>query len=533
MQQNLEHRFPKPLRTTSIWSTLVAMSVACILLLSACGGPNASQPTNNQAKKGGNLKVGLIAEPTVLDPLTSVSLYDSDITANIYDPLFRYDANGQLQDELASSYSYASPTVLNLTLRTGVKFQDGTPFNADAVIFNINRFRNDKASPRYTDVADIDSLVKISDSQVQIRLAKPFAPFLTVLSGAVGTILSPTAVQKLGKTLGNAPINAGSGPFIFKEWIKGDHLTLTANPNYWKKDANGVQLPYLASIRYQTITDGTVMYTNLQTGTIQVATGIAPNDVALIKSNPSLTYKQVSGPGFGSLFLDTATPPMDNVHVRRAIAWGINRQEILDHVLNDIGVVSKGPISPVNFAYDKNIQSYTYNVDKAKAELALSGLSNVTFTLKTQSGSPVATQEAQFIQSELQPVGITVNIQQETFTAEVQDVQTFKYQAAAIGWTGGPDPDNDMYLLFKSDGGFNYTKYNNPQVDMLLDEGRTTTDQAKRIAIYQQAQQLIVNDSPFIFIDHGAVSQETASTVKNYFLSPSGVLYFRDVYLSN
>lgn len=533
MQQDLEHRFPQPLRNKSLWSTLVAMSVACILLLAACGGPNASQPTNNQAKKGGNLKVGLIAEPTVLDPLTSVSLYDYDIMGNIYDALFRYDANNHIQPMLVSSYTYTSPTVLNLTLRTDVKFQDGTPFNADAVIFNINRFRNDKASPRYSDVADIDSLVKVSDSQVQIRLTKPFAPFLTVLSGSVGLMLSPTAVQKLGKTLGNAPVNAGSGAFLFKEWIKGDHLTLTANPNYWQKDANGTQLPYLASVRYQTITDGTVMYTNLETGSIQVATGIAPNDISLVKSNPSLTYKQVSGPGFGSLFLDTATPPMDNVHVRRAIAWGINRQEIINHVLSGIGVPSKGPLAPINFAYDKNVQSYTYNVDKAKAELALSGLSNVTFTLKTQSGSPTATQEAQFIQSELQTVGITVNIQQETFTAEVQDVQTFKYQAAAIGWTGGNDPDNDMYLLFKSDGGFNYTKYNNPQVDTLLDEGRTTTDQTKRIAIYQQAQQLIVNDSPFIFINHGVVSQETTNTVKNYFLSPSGVVFLQSVYLSN
>ncbi|MGH2508174.1 MAG: ABC transporter substrate-binding protein, partial [Ktedonobacteraceae bacterium] len=198
-----------------------------------------------------------------------------------------------------------------------------------------------------------------------------------------------------------------------------------------------------------------------------------------------------------------------------------------------IGVTSKGPVSPVNFAYDKSIQSYTYNISKAKAELALAGLTTVSFTLKTQSGSPVATEEAQFIQSELQPAGIIVNIQEETFTAEVQDVQTFKYQAAAIGWTGGNDPDNDMYLLFKSNGGFNYTKYSNPQVDTLLDEGRTTTDQAKRIPLYQQAEQIIVNDSPFIFIDHPDVTQTTSNTVKNYFLSASGVVLLESVYLSS
>lgn len=345
-------------------------------------------------------------------------------------------------------------------------------------------------------------------------------------------MLSPTAVQKLGKSLGNAPVGVGSGPFLFGEWIKGDHLLLKANPNYWQKDANGVQLPYLSQIRFQTITDGTVMFTNLETNQIQVATGIAPNDIPQVKSNPSLTYRQISGPGFGSLFLNTSAAPMDNVHVRRAIAWGINRQEIVDHVLNGIGVVSKGPLSPVNFAYDKNVQSYDYNIANAKAELAKAGLTTVSFTLLTQSASPVAAEEAQFIQSELQPAGIIVNIKQETFTAEVTDVQQFKYQAAAIGWTGGPDPDNDMFLLFTSTGGFNYTKYDNPQVDTLLNEGRTTTDPAKRIPLYQQAQQLIVNDSPFIFIDHGDVTQTTSNTVQNYFLSPSGVLLFGDVYLS-
>lgn len=528
---NLEHRFSKTLRNTRVWYIFAALFTVCMFLLTACGGPSGNQSSTNQPKKGGTLKVGLIAEPAILDPLTSASLYDFDVMDNMYDALFRYDAHNQLQPELVSSYSYTSPTVLNLTLRTGIKFQDGTPFNADAVIFNINRYRNDKASPRYTDVATITSLVKLSDNQVQIRLTQPFAPFLTVLSGAVGLMLSPTAVQKLGTSLGNAPVGVGSGPFMFVEWIKGDHLLLKANPNYWQKDANGVQLPYLSQIRYQTITNGTVMYTNLETNQIQVATGIDPNDISLVKANPSLAYQQIPGPGFGSLWINTSVAPLNNVHVRRAIAWGVNRQEIVDHVLHDVAVVSKGPISPVNFAYDKNIQSYTYNVSKAKAELALSGLSHVAFTLLTQSNSPVAAAEAQFIQSELQTVGITVTIQQETFTAEITDAQTLKYQVAAIGWTGGPDPDNDLYLLFKSDGGFNYTKYANPQVDQLLDEGRSTTDQAKRIPLYQEAQQLIVNDSPFIFLFHSAIVQTTSSTVKNYFLSPSNALFFKSVYL--
>ncbi|MGH2480182.1 MAG: ABC transporter substrate-binding protein, partial [Ktedonobacteraceae bacterium] len=294
MQQNLDQQPPKLLRKSSVFRTLATLSIVCLFVLTACGGTNGTQQTGNQIKRGGQLHVGLIAEPTVLDPLTSVTLYDADIMENMYDTLFRYDDKNQLQPDLVSSYVYNSPTLLDLKLHTGILFQDGTPFNADAVIYNLNRFINDKASPRYTDVSDITSLQKISDSELVIHLQKPFAPFLGALSGGAGYMISPTALKKLGKGFGNAQTNAGSGPFIFVEWIKGDHLLLKANPHYWRKDAQGNALPYLSSIRYRTITNGSVMFTNLETGSVQVATGISPNDVASVKSNSSLTYNQVS-----------------------------------------------------------------------------------------------------------------------------------------------------------------------------------------------------------------------------------------------
>ncbi|HEU5382720.1 MAG TPA: ABC transporter substrate-binding protein [Ktedonobacteraceae bacterium] len=532
MQHNLAQQLPKLLCKGRVFRTFAFLSIACIFMLAACGNGPSSR-AGSQSKKGGNLNVGLIAEPTVLDPLTSVSLYDNDITANMYDTLLKYDTQNVIRPYLAQSYSYTSPTLLNLMLRTDVKFHDGTPFNADAVVFNMNRFINDKNSPRYTDVANIESVQKVSDSQVQIHLKKPFAPLLNVLTGAAGAMLSPTAVKKLGKTLGQAPIGAGSGPFVFVEWIKGDHLLLKANPNYWQKDAQGIQLPYLQSIRYRTITNGSVMYTNLETGQIQVASTIDPNEVALAKANSNLTYRQIAGPGFGSLFLNLTTPPMNNVHVRRAVAWAINRQEILDHVFHDVGVVAKGPLSPAAWAYDKNLTSYSYDPNQAKAELAQSGIAKVSFTLLISSGNPSTLQQAQFIQSQLQAVGIAVTIQQETFTAEVTDVQTFHYQVASLGWTGGLDPDGTMFPLFTSQGGFNYTKYTNPQVDALLEAGRTDTNQTQRIADYRQAQQLIVQDSPYIFIIHPAVYQATSNKVKNYALRPGAVLDFTSVYLGS
>jgi peptide/nickel transport system substrate-binding protein len=305
----------------ALCSALITVCAVAFVLAGCGSGGSAS--TGTTASKGGNIVVGIVSDPKTLDPLTSTSLYDADVMANMYDTLLKYDPQNTIQPSLASSYIYTSPTTLRLQLRTDVKFQDGTPFDADAVIFNLSRFLNDKGSPRYTDVEEIDSMQKVSDSQVQIKLKEPFAPLLNVLTGNVGMMLSPTAVKSLGAKLGNAPKDAGSGPFVFSEWVKGDHLLLKANPNYWQKDNNGNRLPHLQSVLFRPIANDNVMYDNPETGQIQVASTIAPNDIAQMKANPDLTYRQVAGPGTNNIELNVSATPLNNAHVRRAIAWGL------------------------------------------------------------------------------------------------------------------------------------------------------------------------------------------------------------------
>src|SRR6266700_3051959 len=167
------------------------VSITCVIVLllgltifTACG--NAAPVNSGSSAKGGNIVVGLISDPQTLDPLTSATLYDIDVMGNIYDTLFKYDAQSVLHPDLVSSYTYTTPTDLKLTLHTGITFQDGTPFNADAVIFNLERFLNDKASPRYADVSVISALQKISDSQVEIQLKSAYGPLLDKFTGDVG-----------------------------------------------------------------------------------------------------------------------------------------------------------------------------------------------------------------------------------------------------------------------------------------------------------------------------------------------------------
>ncbi|HEX8730934.1 MAG TPA: ABC transporter substrate-binding protein [Ktedonobacterales bacterium] len=516
----------------SLWrnSLLSLISIGVLALsLAACGGPAGGG--TGSIKTGGTLNIGLDSDAVTLDPLKSTALVDRQVMLNMYDTLVRVDTQNRIQADLATSWSYPSPTQIVFTLRSDVKFEDGSPFNADAVVTNINRILNTPTSPRHSEISSVSSVKAVDATHVQFNLTKPFAPLLAALTDRAGMMLSPQAIAS-GKDLASDPKNAGSGPFEFSEWVKGDHLTLARNPNYWEKSASGASLPYLDKLVYHPITNESVMYTNLETNTIQVAQVVAPTDVAAAKANPALIYKQIAGLSFFGIELNTQAAPFNNVHARRAVSWGVNRQEIVTSNLHGVGVAAQGPISPTSWAYSSSIAPYSYDTSKAKAELQAGGISSLTFTLLISSGSPAIAQQAQFLQQELQGAGITMNIKQETFASLLADSAAHNFQAALLGWSGRPDPDGNMYSWFHTGGGFNDMQYSNPQVDAALDSARTTNTQSQRAQDYQQAETLMLQDAPYIFLYHGVSIQATSKNVQGYTLLPTGIMEFAQVSLS-
>ncbi|HEX8727730.1 MAG TPA: ABC transporter substrate-binding protein, partial [Ktedonobacterales bacterium] len=517
---------------TPFWrnSLLSLFSIGLLALtLAACGGTGGGN--SGGVKTGGTLNIGLDSDAVTLDPLKSTALVDRQVMLNMYDTLVRVDTQNKIQPDLATLWSYPSPTQLVFTLRSDVKFEDGTPFNADAVVTNINRILNNHTSPRYSEISSVTSVQAVDATHVQFNLSKPFAPLLAALTDRAGMMLSPQALTS-GQDIASDPKNAGSGPFEFAEWIKGDHLTLQRNPHYWGKSASGAALPYLDKLVYHPITNESVEYTNLETNTIQVADVVAPTDVASAKANPALTYKQLAGLSFFGIELNTQAAPFNNVDARRAVSWGVNRQEIVTSNLHGVGVAAQGPISPSSWAYSSSIAPYSYDTTKAKAALQSGGISSLTFTLLIASGSPATAQQAQFLQQELQGAGITMNIKQETFASLLADSAAHNFQAALLGWSGRPDPDGNMYSWFHTGGGFNDMQYSNPQVDTLLEAARTSTDQSARATDYQQAESLMLQDAPYVFLYHGVSIQATSKNVQGYVVLPTGIMEFATVSLS-
>jgi peptide/nickel transport system substrate-binding protein len=518
-------------RALPMW---LGMICTLLVVLAGCGTTTGSG-TPNAPVRGGTLNVGLNSDVVTLDPLKSTALVDREVMLNLYDTLVRVDAQNTVQPDLATSWANPTPTQLVFTLRSDVKFQDGTPFNADAVVFNINRILKAAASPRKSELASVKSVEAVDPTHVQFNLTAAFSPLLATLTDRAGMMLSPTAIQAAGADIPNNPLQAGSGPFQFKSWTKGDHLTVERNPNYWQKDSAGRALPYLDSVNYRPITDGNVMATNLSTATIQVAQGLSPQAVASAKNNPSLIYKQIPGLSFFGIMLNTKQAPLNDVHVRRAIAWAINRDEIVSSVLLNNGVVAQGPISPSSWAYSASIAPYSHDVDKAKAELAQAagGGANVSFTLLIASGDPTGAQEASFIQSQLKEAGITIDIKPETFATLLADTDATKpnFQAANLGWSGRPDPDGNMYSWFHTAGGNNSMQYSNTTVDSLLEDARAQSDQAKRATDYQNAEKQLLDDSSYVFINHGVAVQATTTKVHNFQLLPTTIMVFTQVWL--
>src|SRR5215471_3901429 len=457
----------------------VGVLFALVLLASACGGNGSTGGSSNGAPKtGGTLRVAQETEINSLDPNTSGLLVEREIYYNMYDSLLGIDAKLNFVPELATTWKFTDPQTLVLTLRKDVKFQDETPFNADAVKFNLDRYMTstDPAAARKSDVGSVQSVEITDPCTVTLHLKRPDSTLLAAMVDRAGMMLSPTAIKQLGPSLAQTPVNAGTGAFEFVEWKRDDHLTLKRNPNYWRKDSSGRSLPYLDQITYRPMTDLNAILAALKTGDVDMARVVAGKDVAAVKSDSTLVYRDTPSLGYGGFLLNHSAPPFNDPAKAQAVALAVDRNQILQNVLFGVGVVSYGPITSASWAFDPS-QKIFDKADPAKAKATSTGFS---FTLKT-GNTQDAIQTGQLIQAQLAKAGITVNLLPEDFGKLTLETRVqHQFDAALSGWSGRIDPDGNLYAFFHTGGSFNDGLYSNPQVDQLLEQARATTDQAKR-----------------------------------------------------
>jgi peptide/nickel transport system substrate-binding protein len=501
------------------------MALLILALMLAVAGPAAAQPA-------GTLVVGLVAEPVNLDPAQVTDLNSNRVGRRVVETLVTFpDESTQIVPGLAESWTISKDGLqYTFKLRSGIKFHDGTPLTAEAVKFSIERQINPEHPAHKLGkypfanffFGNVKAVEALSDERVAFLLKEPRASFLAILTAGAASIVSPTAVMKSGPDYPLQPV--GTGPFKFGSWDRGQRVVLEKNPAYWKFPVK------LDRVIYRPIVEDQARLTELLTGTLDVIVGVPPDFVGQLESGGKVGVLKQVGAHVWYLGINNQKKPFDDKRVRQALNYAVNKDAIVRDVLKGTGTPSRGPVLPNTWAADATLKAYPYDPARARKLLAEAGYPNgfSTTLWVPESGSgmqsPVAMSTV--MQSNLKAVGVNVNLQTMEWGAFLAKLRTKEQELFALSWMAGTeDPDMVMYPLLHSSqwtpNGPNRALYKNPKFDDLLQQARLTTDQAKRASLYKEAQRILVDDAPWIFVDHEIQIAALAKRVQGFKLHPS------------
>lgn len=490
----------------------------------APAAPATTAPSaSTSIKRGGILHIGLDSDLTTMDPHMSTAYVDRIVYQSIYDTLVRLDKDLQLKPGLAEKWDFSDPTTLVMNLRQGVKFHDGTDFNAQAVKANFDRMMDPATkSLRASEISSIKEVTVVDDYTIKFTLKAPNASLLATLSDRAGMIISPAAIKKYGADLARNPV--GTGPFQFVEWVKDDHLTVKKFDGYWEKGADGQALPYLDQVIYKGIPDPTVRLTSLKTGTLDFMDRPAPKDTVALRAGKDLTYDEVPGLGYQAVDLNNAKPPFDKAEVRQAFALAVDRDALTKNILFGTATSGQGPIAPGSWAYDTSTNNLKRDVAQAKQLLTQAGVTTpVNFDCMIVN-TPDSKLIGEALKEQLAEAGFNMNIQLLDFGTALANETAKNFTCFQIGWSGRPDPDGNTYSFFYSTGGNNFESYKNPQVDQLLDKARTVYDLAQRKALYTQVINIGLKDLPRVYLWWPSDAKVWSPKVNGFVHVPDGLI---------
>lgn len=511
--------------------------------LIACGSKGEGSKTDKSSAQT-TLIYGRGADTTSLDPGIVTDGESLKVTENIFDTLLDYEEEStDVKSALATEWEISDDNLTyTFKLREGVKFHDGTDFNADAVVFNFERWASggtDGAFVYYAAMfggfkADeghvIASVEAVDDYTVKFTLKRPQAPFLNNLAMGPFGILSPAAVEEFGEKVGENPV--GTGPFVFKEWKRNETITLERNSDYWAGK------PKLEEVIFRVIPDNSARLTALKTGEIDLMDGVNPSDVKTVESDSSLQVLLRPGMNIGYFGFNVEEEPFNNPKVREALSYAVDKKGIIDAYYAGNADVAINPYPSFMPGYNDEIKDYGYDPKKAKELLAEAGFPDGfemelwTFT-NPRDYMPEPQKIAEEIQANFDSVGVKVEIVTHDWTTFLEKTANGEAQSYLAGWIGdNGDPDNFLYVLLDQDaiGGNNYSRYANQELHDILISAQTETDIAKRNDLYKQAQAIIHEDAPWIPMAHARAALAANSKLKGLVPHPTGVDKFNNIF---
>src|SRR5215216_7743759 len=481
-----------------------------------------------------------------LDPRTTDTQEGYIVASNVYDCLVLYDLGATtIRPGLAESWEISDDgLVYTFKLRQGVKFHDGAPFNADAVVTWYNSIDEGAPGSQYDAVrmvymADfitdwIDSVEAVDESTVRMTLPTPYSPLLANLAIPIASIISPTAIAA---GLDSVSVNpSGTGAFRLarpEDWTRDSQLVLEANPDYW----GGA--PKVEQFIIKIVPEGSTRLQQVETGELDIAWALTPEDVERARENPDLVVVEDAGLNTNAVQLDVMKEPFTSKEVRQALNYAVNKDELSEGLYNGNMVTAGGVLPPVDWAYNSDLKSYPYDPDQARELLAEAGYDesnplSFTFMAYTipRGYNPVGDRLATAIQEYWSEIGVQSDIQTGEWTQYRADRREGLFACDLYGWQGdNGDPDNFLATFFNSanKGGGNTSFYDNPEVDDLLVQAVQVSDMEERKALYQQAEQIVVDDAPWVFLGYQKHQVVTRANITDFQLQPTYIYYFAGV----
>ena len=485
-------------------------AVVALALAVAAGARGTATP---QPKNGGSLVIGLAEEPDALDPTLARTFVGRIVFLHMCEKLYDLDAKLHIVPQLASALPQVSKDKLTYTikLRSGIKFNDGTPFDAAAVKKTLERHLTLKGSTRASEISPIASIDASGANTVVLHLKTPFSPLTAQLADRAGMILSPKAIESLGDKFATNPVCVG--PFSFKERVAGDHITLVKSNDYY-----GKAKVHLAQIVFRIITDPNARTQNLRAGDIQVVDRVQSTDVPTLQKDKSVTVIKTPTIGYQGLtlnignkngllkpYVNVGTPLAKSQFLRTAFDLALDRNAINKVVFNGLNLPDCYPISPVSpwYVTTKGLDcKLKADVATAQKLVKASGFQTPIKVQLTIGTDPVAARLGQVIQSMEKAVGFDVELKPTEFVASLNAADAGRFDCFAIGWSGRVDPDGNIYGFVTTPGTLNDAGFSDPKLDYILNGARKSVSEKSRITLYTAAMKIIHRQRPLIYLYH-------------------------------
>nr|WP_100214287.1 glutathione ABC transporter substrate-binding protein [Alkalibacillus haloalkaliphilus] len=489
----------------------------------------------NEGERSQELSVDLGSLPSSLDPHAANDGNSLYVMTNIYDTLVQMNTDLEIEPGLATELEPITDTTWEATIREGVTFHDGEELNAEVVKMNLDRVLDPNVGSPLSFLFDMIEKVEVVDEYiVHIHTKYPFSALPAHLAHPGGHIISPSSIERDYEAMeeGEEPLTqvnqnpVGTGYFKFEERVSGDYITLEKNEDYWGEEAK------VSRIKFNAVPEESTRMAELLSDEADIIYPVNTSDVNTIEESDVGFVEQSESASMSYLGFNVEEEPFDDVRVRNAINMAIDKEALIDGLMEGIPLTAIGPLAPTVFGYSEEVDTIEHNLEEAKLLLEEAGYED-GFETDIYVYDRTTADTAVYIQSQLSELGIEVNIEQMEIGAYLDLTAQGEHEMLIGSWgTVTLDADYGLYPMFHSENvgsPGNRSFYNNEDVDRLLEEARQSTSDEERLALYQEAQQIIIDESPIVPLYHSVLLAGLNNHIEGFYQYPSSFPFLRDV----